>query len=146
MKKSPRTILGVTLLEIMLVLAIAAMVIVMSIRYYQSASDNQKINSALNTITGIVAAGESYLASGPASGMSGISNAVLQSQVGYTVPPSPWGGSITVAGSGNTTYSISMPVSSSGSVCTRMIALLAQNSKFTNTSCASGALSLTVNE
>jgi hypothetical protein len=44
MKQPNRSILGVTLLEIMLVLAIAAMIIVMSIRYYQSASSNQQAN------------------------------------------------------------------------------------------------------
>jgi len=39
-----RRMSGVTLLEIMLVLAVAAMVIVMSIRYYRNATNSQNSN------------------------------------------------------------------------------------------------------
>lgn len=147
MKRSHQAMLGVTLLEIMLVLAIAAMVIVMSIRYYQSASTNQKINAALNTITAIVGAGESYLASAPAAGMAALSNGVLLPYLGGTaMPTSPWGGAVTVAGTGSTTYTITMTVSVGAGVCTQMLALLAQNNKFTSPTCTGGSLSFTVNE
>ena len=61
MKKTVKSMLGVTLLEIMLVLAIAALVIVMSIRFYQSAADSNKVNAGLNTIQGVVAAAESSI-------------------------------------------------------------------------------------
>ncbi len=45
------SVLGVTLLEIMLVLAIAAMVVVMSIRYYQAARASQQANDVLELLS-----------------------------------------------------------------------------------------------
>ncbi len=53
-----KSIKGVTLLEIMLVLAIAAMVIVMSIRYYQSATLSQQVNQTMSQIQSIAAAAD----------------------------------------------------------------------------------------
>lgn len=50
--------LGVTLLEIMLVLAIAAMVIVMSIRYYQNATASQQTNAVLEQVLSMAAAAD----------------------------------------------------------------------------------------
>src|SRR4029078_34419 len=98
MKKSFRSILGVTLLEIMLVLAIAAMVVVMSIRYYQSASANQKINSGLNTVTGVIAAGASVFA---AKGSLSTATADIPTYMpGGTMPNSPWGGPLTITAPG----------------------------------------------
>ncbi|MCD6039799.1 MAG: hypothetical protein K0S27_1199 [Gammaproteobacteria bacterium] len=146
MKKFLKSMVGVTLLEIMLVLAIAAMVILMSIRYYQSASNNQKINSALNVITAIVSAGESYLTTAPSGGLSAVANANFAPYLGGTMPTSPWGGPVTVTGATATTYTISMPASTAAGVCTQMSALLAQNNKFTDVNCANGTLSLIVNE
>jgi len=146
MKKSLQAMLGVTLLEIMLVLAIASMVIVMSIRYYQSASNNQKINAALDTITGIVGAGESYLAGAPANGFTGATMATLTPFLGGSAPVSPWGGAITVTGVNSTSYTISMPASAAANVCTQVTGALAQNNKFTAVTCAGGTLKLTVNE
>lgn len=49
---------GVTLLEIMLVLAIAAMIIVMSVRYYQSASSSQQATAAFAQVQAITAAAD----------------------------------------------------------------------------------------
>ena len=45
MKRTIKSIYGATLLEIMLVLAIAAMIIVMSVRYYQSAQMSSQANA-----------------------------------------------------------------------------------------------------
>ena len=44
---------GATLLEVMLVLAVAAMVIVMSIRYYKNAQNSQNVNAILAQIQAI---------------------------------------------------------------------------------------------
>lgn len=101
---------GVTLLEIMLVLAIAAMVIVMSIRYYQSASMSQKVNTAMEDITGIVSAGENFLnAQGSYSGVHSISAlGPYGLPQGASATSSPWGGKITVSGS-TSTMTITIP-------------------------------------
>ncbi|HSW94347.1 MAG TPA: hypothetical protein VLJ15_08370 [Gammaproteobacteria bacterium] len=129
MKKSFRTMLGVTLLEIMLVLAIAAMVVVMSIRYYQSATTNQKVASTLNNITAIVAAGENYLSSqgtyekiGPAD--------VTPYMPGNKMPSSGWGGEMGVENGSANGYDITVPSVPTGA-CKQLAALIKQNGKVT---------------
>lgn len=129
MKRSSKSMLGVTLLEIMLVLAIAAMVIVMSIRYYQSASTNQKINVTLNNLTGIIAAGESYLAANGT--FDTISSTALQPYLpGNSMPNSGWGGAMSVDKISATSYRISMPAPPTPD-CTRLKALITTNQKVT---------------
>jgi Tfp pilus assembly major pilin PilA len=143
MKKSSRTLLGVTLLEIMLVLAIAAMVIVMSIRYYQSASNNQKVASLLNSITGIVAAGEGLLGT---TGSLGTANAGLQAYLpGAAMPSSPWGGPISITNQAANTYTINVP-SVPGSVCTQIIGLLSNNNKLGAPGSCPGTMTIVVTE
>lgn len=134
MKRTIKSMVGVTLLEIMLVLAIAAMVIVMSIRYYQSASLNQKLNAAVDTVTGIIAAAESYLsANGTFSGLGGSSlNVYLP---GGKLPNSPWGGTVGVTASGSSAFVINMNAPTAG--CTQLLAILTKNnSKITGSACS----------
>jgi type II secretory pathway pseudopilin PulG len=137
MKRSSKSSSGVTLLEIMLVLAIAAMVIVMSIRYYQSASSSQQANSVLEQIQAISAAGDN-LAQG--SDYTAVTTTTLQNVLGGSSKLStPWGG-ITVSGtSTSSTYSISIP-SVPGSVCQALVSQLKANTRFTGvtSSCTAG--------
>lgn len=56
MKRAFKSMLGVTLLEIMLVLAVAAFILVMSIRYYQAAQTNTSVQEVEGAITSIDAA------------------------------------------------------------------------------------------
>lgn len=133
MKRYGKSMLGVTLLEIMLVLAIAAMIIVMSIRYYQSASSNQKINSAVNIITGIVAAAESALTMG-----GGLSASTIKSYLpGGTLPKSPWGGDVTLSATTNT-FTIVIP-NVGGDCSTKLSTLMSTNSKVALTCSGSNA-------
>lgn len=127
MKQSRQSILGVTLLEIMLVLAIAAMVIVMSIRYYQSASLNQKIAATLNNITAVVAAAESYLA---ATGtLMGLAKTEITPYLpGGIMPYTGWGAQMTVTGGQASSYTIGLPGVPSAA-CTQLTNLVKQNSK-----------------
>ena len=76
MKRSLSSILGVTLLEIMLVLAIAAMIIVMSIRYYQSANASSQANALMQQIQAITAAADN-IAQGAGGVYSTISTTTL---------------------------------------------------------------------
>ncbi len=141
MNKSRDSFLGVTLFEVMLVLAIAAMIIVMSIRYYQSASMNQKIAVTLNNITAIVAASESFLAAnGTLASMAATD--VQPYLAGNTMPFSGWGGAMGVSGGGANTYTITIP-SVPTTACTQLTNLVKQNSKL---SMASGCTSVTVTE
>jgi Tfp pilus assembly protein FimT len=103
MKRTYKSIMGVTLLEIMLVLAIAALVIVMSIRFYSSASNSQKINTMVSLVTALNAAAESCAAANDSS-LTNCTNLANYMPNGV-MPRTPWGGTITqgsVGGSGTT--------------------------------------------
>lgn len=147
MKKSLRKMLGVTLLEIMLVLAIAAMVIVMSIRYYQQAASNQRVNSAVDIITGYVAAGISYL--NAVGTYTAITASALNPYLpNNQTPPSPWGGAITVGSGSATTFPITFP-SVPAADCAKMSNLLqAQSKNIAISACpggtSSGAVTITI--
>jgi type II secretory pathway pseudopilin PulG len=93
MKKSIRTILGVTLLEIMLVLAIAAMVIVLSIRYYQSAASSSQANAILGAFQSITAAADNL--SQGTGGYAAITQAMITNVVPASTFTSPWGTAMT---------------------------------------------------
>lgn len=134
MKRLAKPVLGVTLLEVMLVLAIAAMIIVMSIRYYQSASSSQQANSFLAQSQAIITAAEQM-----AQSTGSYANAVNGSQINTSnlaplLPDNgfvaPWGGAIsitTVTASSFTVSTAGMPAS----VCPLVRAKLAANNHYT---------------
>lgn len=128
MKRSFKKMQGVTLLEIMLVLAIAAMVIVMSIRYYQSATASQQTNMVLNEIQGIVSAVDG-VTQGSGSYQT-VSNAQITNVLPATGLTTPWGTNITVAGVSPTSYTITLPGVPS-QVCPLLIGKMANNTHFT---------------
>lgn len=140
MKRLSR-MLGVTLLEIMLVLAIAAMVIVMSVRYYQSASTSQQTNALLAQIQAITAAADS-LAQG-----TGSYSAASQSSVAALMPANgmapPWGGAttISIAGSGSA-YSASIPGVPPG-VCAGLKSRLQANKHYSTITCTTSVGTVT---
>lgn len=136
MKRSFKSVLGVTLLEIMLVLAIAAMIVVMSIRYYQSASLNQKVASAMDNITGIVAAGESVYNS--TNTLASASSAITAYLPGNKLPTSPWNGSsFGITGANSTSFSINIPGTPQAG-CAQLTNMSSQNAKLTGASCTNG--------
>ena len=132
MKKFGKSILGVTLLEIMLVLAVAAMIIVMSVRYYQSATSSQQANSTLQMIQGIAAA-----ADGLAQG-TGTYSSVTTATVGPLMPgglttiTTAWGTTVTITGAAST-YTVTIKTTPA-QVCALLASRLAGNPKFTNMS------------
>lgn len=135
MKRISR-MLGVTLLEIMLVLAIAAMVIVMSVRYYQSASTAQQTNATLSQIQAITAAADS-LAQG-----TGTYSAATSANIAALMPANgmvpAWGsGAITISPStaGNT-YDVKITQVPNG-VCIGVKARLSANGHFSKVTCTS---------
>jgi len=131
MKRTYKSMMGVTLLEIMLVLAIAALVIVMSIRFYQSASSSQKVNAMISLINGITAAGENYF-NANSSTYDGLNNAGIAPYMpNNTVPNTPWGGAITVTGTGSV-LTIA-PAGIPANDCTVIMQFLTTNNKFGGT-------------
>lgn len=132
--------LGVTLLEILLVLAIAAMIIIMSIRYYQSASSSQQANMAMEEIQAITAAADN-LALGTGSYTTGATATNLANVVGAANMMSPTNQPIVYAPASASTYTVSMPLTTT--VCTSVLAKLTALTKITNAACNSGTLTYT---
>lgn len=141
MKRHLKSIAGVTLLEIMLVLAIASMVIVMSIRYYQNATNAENANIILEEIQNITAAADN-LSQGSGT-FSSVNSTNVGSIAGTKNMMTPYGGTSTftiTSGSGSYTVSVgTMPPS----VCSALFTKLTINSKFSNVTCTSGTLAYT---
>ncbi|OAI48969.1 hypothetical protein AYO45_03780 [Gammaproteobacteria bacterium SCGC AG-212-F23] len=126
MQKTLKSFLGVTLLEIMLVLAIAAMIVVMSIRYYQSATTSQQANAVIETVQAITAAMDNL--SQGSGGYGSVSQAQLTGVVGTTnmIVPGGGGGSYSLQGQSATSYSIQITGMTSG-VCYTVAARIGPN-------------------
>jgi type II secretory pathway pseudopilin PulG len=127
---------GATLLEVMLVLSIIALIILMSVRYYQSTTTASQTEQTMGIVSAITAAADN-LSLGTAGGYSNVTAANMSSVIGSANMNSPWGGTITF-GSGNTTsYSVTIP-KPTAAVCTTIIIKLKANTKFTDVSCTGG--------
>lgn len=133
MKRTYKSMLGVTLLEIMLVLAIASMVIVMSIRYYNSATASQNANAVMEQIQAIAAASDSLAQGSGGYSAAGLNNSVLAPLLPTNGLVTPWNQTLTVASSGPTTYTVSIPATPA-SVCAILTTKLKLNPRFTVTS------------
>lgn len=141
MKRNFKSMLGVTLLEIMLVLAIASMVIVMSIRYYNSATASQNANAVMEQIQAITAASDSIAQGSNGYTSAGLSNTVLQPLLPTNGLTTPWNTTIVVAAASATTYTVTIP-STPPAVCAILNTKLKMNPRYTisaNASCSAGA-------
>lgn len=98
MNKFIKSARGVTLLEVMLVLAIAAMIIVMSVRYYQSAQSSSQANAFVSQVQAVTGAAEN-LAQGSGSFTTSATLAAVQAVLpgGANAWNLPWGGTMTYA-------------------------------------------------
>src|SRR5579883_2586075 len=122
MKKFAKRMVGVTLLEIMLVLAIAAMIIVMSVRYYQSANQNSQANTFVEQV-GAVSAGVENLVQGTGN-YSTVSTAQLTSILpANTLTTAPWGGGLTFTAT-STGYTLKAGTAASGTTTTGLCGLI----------------------
>jgi Tfp pilus assembly protein PilE len=145
MKKHLKSIAGVTLLEIMLVLAIASMVIVMSIRYYQNATNNENSNIILEELQNITAAADN-LAQGTGT-YSAVTTTTLGQVAGTNNMITPYGSASTISVSGTASggsYTINV-TSLPNSVCYSLSNKLKINSKFSTIACTGGTLSYQYN-
>ncbi len=129
MKRFSKSMLGVTLLEIMLVLAIAAMIIVMSVRYYQSASSSQQANAVLEQIQAITAAADGLSQASGSYSAAGVSTASLGPLLPANGFLTPWGQSITIGTVGPSSYTVTVPKTPSG-VCPLVISKLKSNNHY----------------
>lgn len=136
MNRCLKSVRGVTLLEIMLVLAIAAMIVVMSIRYYQSASSNQQANTAMSQVQAVMAAMDNL---GMSAGYTNANTADLTALVGTANMTTPTGGTITLGTTSATSYSVTFPLNAT--ICPNVRAKIQGNPKATAT-CTGGTLTL----
>lgn len=128
--------IGVTLLEIMLVLAVAAMVIVMSIKYYDTANTSQMANLAMNQIQAITAAADNIgIGTGDFSGIAANGSNVANIVAGTDTLTSATGGTVTITGGTAASYTVGMVLNKS--VCPSVDAKLAAIKKITTHSCDS---------
>lgn len=142
MRPPIRSVLGATLLEIMLVLSIIALIILMSVRYYQATSNASQTEQVMSQIQALTASADN-LAMGASGGYSNATTSNITALSGASVLVSPWGGTVTVTGQTPTTYEVSIPHAPSA-VCTNVTNKLKTNTKYTGLSC-SGGLSYTYN-
>lgn len=93
---------GIGLLELMLALAIIAVLLIMATRYYQSTSQSQKVNQAASDIQAIVAAGANFQVGDP-GGSYTIADLTKFLPSTWSDPSkiNPWGGGYTADSAAN---------------------------------------------
>src|SRR5579883_2028793 len=125
---------GVTLLEILLVLAISASIIVMSVRYYSSATYSMQTNAAINEIQAITAAIDNYAGGGS---YAGITSTIIQPLLPNDILTTPWGTKIDIGNIQPSSYTVTLPVVPRA-VCMLVAARLQTNNHYQiSTPCAS---------
>jgi Tfp pilus assembly protein FimT len=128
MNRTIKSIAGVTLLEIMLVLAIAAMVITMSVKYYGVANNSAHLNNAVEQIQSIAAA-----ADGVAQQTGSYASAATSANLANVLPAGwkilPWGAMLIVTSTA-TALTISAP-NVPGQICSAFLSRVISNSHFT---------------
>ncbi|MFN7097282.1 MAG: type II secretion system protein [Gammaproteobacteria bacterium] len=92
---------GIGLLELMLSLAIIAILLIMATRYYQSASNSNNMNNAVDMVNAVRAGVKSYLSSNIGSADYPTITALQQNGYlpqAYSAPSTanPWGGPICI--------------------------------------------------
>jgi type II secretory pathway pseudopilin PulG len=140
MKKSMKTMSGVTLLEIMLVLAIAAMVIVLSIKYYKSANASSQANAIMSTLQAITAAAEN-LSQGTGDYL-GVTQESVQAALGLTSLLSPWNTEIKITTGTTTSFGVSV-ASTPDAVCALIAPKFAASANTASSKCSGGSLTYT---
>lgn len=89
---------GVSLLEAMLFLVIAAIVLMVALRYFTQSNEGQKINNAYDQHMGILSAQAAYTADGNAGDTTdGIDNLITKGYLSNAFKLDPWGGTNTLA-------------------------------------------------
>lgn len=97
--------MGIGLLELMLVIALIAIITLLSVSYFQSVSSNQKITQANSLVADIYVASKDYV---KAQGMDQLSldNLISAGLLTDYYREAPWGGQVTVTPSSSMNHSI----------------------------------------
>ncbi len=126
---------GIGLLELMLSLAIIAILLIMATRYYQSASLNNKINACVDMFAGVQGAVQNYRVDNPgkidenevsvgALVQKGLlPPSYLKDREGGAADPgkNPFGGTITISNFSGGKYTVAMnQIPDAGNVCQKV--------------------------
>lgn len=131
---------GVTLLEILLVLSISASILVMSVRYYGSATASLQANTALQQVQLITATVDNQTA--------GVSYAAMNVDMVKAMLPkasltTPWGANVTITPVSSTTYEVVLGDTPS-QVCPLLQSKLVANNHYqVSSTCGSKAADFT---
>lgn len=94
---------GIGLLELMLALAIIAVLIIMATRYYQTTARSSRMNDAVQQVNAIVAAANNYkVGQGSYTGIDNIDKLISMGVLPSSAKFSPWGTTVTVTGASST--------------------------------------------
>jgi type II secretory pathway pseudopilin PulG len=127
MKNNTRLrMVGVTLLEILLVLAVSASILIMSVRYYGSAVASLHANQTMEQIQVITATVDNYTA-----GLSyaNISTAFVQALLPKHALSTPWGTNVSLGNPKPNSYNVTLPAMPA-SVCALVHAKLEGNKHY----------------
>lgn len=139
-----RSTSGATLLEVMLVLSIVALIILMSVRFYQATTNASITTQTLNVVQGIAAAADSS-SLGSTNGYASATSTNLRNVGGPALLISPAGGTITVGTLNTSSYTITIP-NLPLTVCNNVAnKLKLQNTKFGVPTCGASGLVYTYN-
>jgi type II secretory pathway pseudopilin PulG len=133
---------GVTLLEILLVLAIASLIIIMSIRYYQTALNSNNSNVILEQVQNITAAADNLSVAG--NTYSGVSTTSVSNIAGAANMVTPYKSNIIISAGAPSTYTVTIP-GLPKEVCASLAAKLKPNTKYTGVICSAGTVTYTYN-
>lgn len=129
--KRMNKVYGATLLEIMLVLAIAAMIIVMSVRYYQSAQMSSQANAFVAQVQAVTSSVEGIVQG------TGNYSTVTSAQVLSVLPTGgltpPWGGTASTfapSGTGDG-YVLTVVTAPNAGTCNLIRAKLTSSTQYT---------------
>lgn len=126
---------GVTLLEVMLVLTIISIIIVASMRYYKTASDNSQAQAAASALQAIAGAADTYALQNTAAGYTNLATTNLPTYLANTA----WGGALTISGTPSArSFGIAYG-SISTSMCNTLVGMLS-NSKWGVGSCPASSV------
>jgi len=145
-----RTRKGIGLLELMLALAIIAVLIIMATRYYQSTSRNQKVAEAVTQVNALIAASSNWKIG--RSAFTGITYAKLYAQgllpkeMKTDTTATPWGTKISVASTAGNSFDMSFEGLDSAD-CEALAGRFTESANITTTAtCASGKVVFTYSE
>jgi type II secretory pathway pseudopilin PulG len=133
---------GIGLLELMLALAIIAVLLIMATRYYQSTSQAQKVNQAAQDIQAIIAAVANFRAGDP-NGTFAITDLSGFLPSTWASPPAtdnPWGGSYTAAAVASLPTQVAITVTGMPNTACDALAALTKVNAVAPPACASGTM------